>query len=136
MAYYRCLEGNAAPGPAGETLKCYSGKIANTTGVISADSDYNYTDYFPMPNGTIIFNLGPSPSSSLGLTLYNEDKTYAGYYSFNSGYRSVDLTQRYASGWRYCRVCYAVANLKHVYINNVADGKIYSANEYIQIKEN
>lgn len=135
MAYYRCLDGNGGTGPTVETVKCYSGKIANTTGEVSADSNYNYTDYFPMPDGHLIFNLGSSSNSNIGLTFYYEDKTYAGYYQFNSLNRDVNMSSYFSNGWRYVRACYTIANKNYVYINNVKDGKIYSPNDVIQIKE-
>lgn len=117
------------------TFALHSGKIKNTDGSISEDSDYMYTDAFPMPNGEITFDVGTTGSFDYeGLTIYDENGDYVDYYNPTSRYRVVDLSSYYASGSRFIRLSFAVSRLQYVMCHDWVNGIMYSTEIPTQFK--
>lgn len=117
------------------TVKLFSGKITNTTGVVVEDSNYMYTDYLPLPEGDgtwygVTFDLGLNSSQTYaGLTMYNADKSYNNYWNPNARFRFVDTRTQYTQGARWFRLSFPVANLKYVFAHSWGDSIVYCADE-------
>ena len=133
MAYYRCLEGNAAPGPAVEKLKYYSGRINNNTGEVSSDSDYYYSDYFPIGQA-MVFNLGSSTNSNIGMTIYDSSKTYMEWWGFNAKYREVNNSSLISDGAAYVRICGKIADINRALAIDLTNLKTYTPLTPIQME--
>ncbi len=90
-----------------KNLKLKEGKINLTTGAIVADSDYYYTDEFPCPNGTIMFDFGVgSTETYTGVISYDINGNRIGSANTSSRYRTVDLTSVYSQGARTLRLSF------------------------------
>lgn len=114
-----------------EKVKFYSGKIQNTTGEVIADENFVYTDFMPMPNGTVIFDVGENGSNLPYecLTMYYADKTYGPsnwYWNPTQRYRSVDVSSYYAQGARFMRISFKVEYFNDLYIKDSVNNIIYS----------
>lgn len=85
---------DVAPQPI--TLNIHEGKLDITTGTITADSTYCYTDLFDCPSGNIILDCGEQTTASfVGLELVNSDNSHANYFTCATRYRAIDVTQYY-----------------------------------------
>lgn len=128
MAYYRCLEGNAAPGPAINKIKYFSGKIDNQTGTIIEDASYFYTEWIPWADGAFIFDLGMSGTiNGNAVTVYQEDKTYIDYWTTSTRFRTINGHANYASGGRWCRISGQLSHLGDLLLWDKVNNFIYFA---------
>lgn len=111
------------------TLALHSGKINLTTGEIIEDANYYYTDEFPCPNGSIVFDMGLSSSASyVGVVSYDENGIRKGAADTTTRYRTVNLSNVYASGARKLRLSFPIEQLANIILKDYVNGLTYTTN--------
>ena len=121
---------NQGLAPLFNTVKLISGKINVSTGEIIDDSDFYYTDFIPLSNGDITFDLGYSSSQTYaGLVIYDDNKDYVNYWNANSRYRNVDNSSLYTQGARWFRLSFPISKMHYVFAHDWIANKIYCADE-------
>lgn len=131
MAWFRCgLSGGGSSIP---KLAIHSGKIDLSTGTITADSDYYYTDEFPCPNGYMYFDLGEtSQSSFIGLGMYTEQGTIVDYFSASGRFRNVNCANYYQNrNVRKLRLSFHADKLQYVTVADTTNWVTYANNVYL-----
>ena len=116
--------------PLFNTVKLFSGKIKVSTGEIIDDPDYYYTDYMPLSNGDLTFDLGFSSSQTYsGLAMYDDNDNFVEYWNCNARYRTVANSSWYGQGARWFRLSFPINKLNYVFAHDWVNNKIYCADE-------
>jgi len=125
MAWFEShLNGGSTPIP---KLNIYEGKVDLSSGTVVSDSDYYYTDFFPNPNGTLIFSMGESSSSYyIGLEMCDDSGSNMNYWSASSNPRIVDCSYYYSIGCRKLRASFKKSHINDVYWIDITTNTMYS----------
>lgn len=141
MAWYRCGGGSGQDRPIYKTVKLYQGKIAHSDGQVVEDTDYYYTDYFPMTTD-LTFDMGYTTTSDnyVGVYMYKDDKSYVSnwYWNPTQRYRNLSsgqLSPMYESGARWIRVSFPANKLNYIMLHDWINGIMYSTEEVVRITD-
>lgn len=142
MAWYRCGGGGSGKDrPIYKTVKLYQGKIAHSDGQVVEDTDYYYTDYFPMTTD-LTFDMGYTTTSDnyVGVYMYKDDKSYVSnwYWNPTQRYRNLSsgqLSPMYESGARWIRVSFPANKLNYIMLHDWINGIMYSTEEVVRITD-
>lgn len=109
-----------------DTLVIHEGKLNLTTGDITEDSNYCYSDYFDAPNGNIMFDFGESSqTTSVGVEMCKANGDNYNYWSANDRYRVVNHSTYYATAPK-MRLAFRKQFLISVIVKDLVSGKAYS----------
>ena len=109
-----------------DTLVIHEGKLNLTTGDITEDSNYCYSDYFDAPNGNIMFDFGESSqTTSVGIEMCKANGDNYNYWSANDRYRVVNHATYYATAPK-MRLAFRKQFLISVIVKDLVSGKAYS----------
>lgn len=119
------------------TLKLNEGKLNVRTGVISADSNYYYSDPFPCPMTTAFFDIGESASSSdLGLAIYDPNDTHTEFFTANARHRTVNITQYVPDPTGYtCRLSFSKSHLTDLLFRDISANILYANADFVTVNE-
>lgn len=140
MAWYRCGGGGSGQDrPIYKTVKLYQGKIAHSDGQVVADSNYYYTDYFPI-SADVTFDMGVETSSDnyMGLYMYKNDKSYVSdwYWNPTKRYRNLNNLGTYiAQGATWLRLSFPTNKLQYIMLHDWVNGIMYSTEEVVRITD-
>lgn len=117
-----------------QKITVHDGKLDITTGTITADSSYCYTDLFDCPSGLVILDLGEA-NADVGLELvYFADNSHANAWSASTRYREIDATSYYSSTKK-ARLGFRKTNLAKVLLMDFGNGKIYSTLDATRLEQ-
>lgn len=121
----------------GATLGLHEGKLNVRTGVISADSNYYYSDLLPCPMTTAFFDIGESASSSdLGFAIYDPNDTHTEFFAANARYRTVNITQYISDPTGYtCRLSFAKSHLTDLLFRDIFANILYANADFVTVNE-
>ena len=130
---YSSVEVDVAGGGGVSTnVPVHSGKINLSTGEIVADEAYCYTDEFPCPNGSVMFDMGLTGSQTYaGAISYDENGVRKGSADASSRYRVVNLATVYSSGARTLRLSFPIAHIEDVILKDYVNEVTYTTNPVI-----
>ena len=130
MAWYRSHKKSS--GGSTPTLAVNQGKLDLSTGIVTADNDFSYSDFFDCPNGYMYFDLGEiSQSNFIGMEMCQADGTHVDYFSASARFRNVNCASYYQNrDVRKLRVAFHTNNLQYVTIVNTTDWVTYANNIY------
>ena len=140
MAWYRCGGGGSGKDrPIYKTVKLYQGKIAHSDGQVVADSNYYYTDYFPIASD-VTFDIGMETTSDnyAGLFMYKADKSYVSnwYWNPTKRYRNLDYLSTYISqGATWFRLSFPANKLDYAMVHDWDKNIMYSTGEVIKFTD-
>jgi len=138
MAWYRCGGGSGKDRPIYKTVKLYQGKIAHSDGQVVADSNYYYTDYFPIASN-VTFDIGMETNSDnyAGLLMYKADYSYVNdwYWNPNKRYRNMDLSTYVSQGATWFRLSFPANKLEYAMLHDWINGIMYSTEEVVRITD-